>query len=351
MLKPVAMTTPNPVRRPSSATMSAVRASEIPWGAATTTPGRPIVPESRPGTPPSSETAAFGTQPDRRAEAVATLIVHQHRLRERIAPFVRQGEQHPAAALPQSDLPRPARQDQGRGLGAARAPLELAPGDAELQPRAQRLESRLLGGEPRREVRRRVGPRATVGDLSLGEDAAQEPILPAVDHLAHPRDADQVDPDAGDRHGAPSCAPMSPARSSAIARIRSPSAPSIMTRASGSGPEYRMRTRPRPAIPRSKAATRSATPAIESIGGFDRTGTLTSTWGNLRRTAASAASGSPVSAATGRSGSAERIPSPAGAGSRNKRRPRCPPPRFAPRSGGSSEHLRAPPLGVATPMP
>jgi len=123
-------------------------------GAATTTPGRPIVPESRPGTPSSSETAAFGTQPDRRAEAVATLIVHQHRLRERIVPFVRQGEQHPAAAFP-NPISATGPTGPGRGLRALAAHLELAPADAELQPRAQRLESRLLGGEPRREVRRR----------------------------------------------------------------------------------------------------------------------------------------------------------------------------------------------------
>src|SRR5262249_54537791 len=104
------MTTPNPVRRPSSAAMSAVRASEMPWGAATTTPGRPAVAESRPGTPPSSSgaTLALGTQPVRRADASATLIVHQHGLRERIVPFVGQGEQHPAPALAESDLSRAA---------------------------------------------------------------------------------------------------------------------------------------------------------------------------------------------------------------------------------------------------
>src|SRR5262249_16301599 len=107
----------------------------------------------------------------------------------------------------------------------------------ELEPRAERLESSFLGGEPCREVGRRIGVSATVGDLALGEDPAQEPILPAVDHLAHAWDADEVDPDTGDRHGAPSWEPMRPARSSAIARIRTPSAPSIITRARGSVPE------------------------------------------------------------------------------------------------------------------
>src|SRR5262245_26125608 len=100
------MTTPNPVRRPRSATMSSVRASETPWGAATTTPGRPAVAEILPGTPSSSGvTLALGTQPVRKADVSTTLIVHQHGLRERIVPFVRQGEQHPAPALAQSDLP------------------------------------------------------------------------------------------------------------------------------------------------------------------------------------------------------------------------------------------------------
>src|SRR4030095_14711772 len=159
--------------------------------------------------------------------------------------------------------------------------LELAPAHAAWRSGAERLEPGLLGGEPRREVGRRIGVSATVGDLAFGEDAAHEPVLPAVEHLAHAGDADQVDPDAGDRHGAPSWEPMSPARSSAIARIRTPSAPSIMTRARGSGAASGMRTRPCPSISSSKAFTRSETPAIESIGGFDFTGTFTSTWGNL----------------------------------------------------------------------
>src|SRR5262245_15798466 len=184
------MTRPKPVRRPSSATMSAVRASEIPWGAATTTPGRPAVAESRPGTPSSSgATLASGTQPVSKADASGTLIVHQHGLRERIVPFVRQGKQHPAPALAESDLPRAARQDQGRSLHALAPHLELAPAHAKLQPCAERLEPRLLGGKARREVGRRIGVSATVGDLALGEDAAHEPVVPAVEHRAHTGDA------------------------------------------------------------------------------------------------------------------------------------------------------------------
>src|SRR5256712_1843699 len=324
------MTTPNPVRRANSATMSPVRASEVPWGAAITMPRVPVRPEIRPGTPSISRKLVSEAQPATTRGPIAKLIAHQNRLRERIFPFVGQREQHVAPAPAQADLPGFPRQDERRRLGALPAHLQLAPAYAQLQPGPQRLAPRLFGGEARREVRHGIAPRATVGDLVLGEHPVHEALLPAIDQRAHARDADQVDADTRDFHASPICARMSPARSSAIARIRTASAPSIMTRASDSVPEYRIRMRPRPLISCSKAPTRSPTPLMESIGGLERTGTLTSTWGNLRRQVASAASGSPVSAATLSRASAERMPSPAGEWSRKRRWPDCSPPRLAP---------------------
>src|SRR2546422_5994254 len=131
-LKPVAMTTPNPVRWPSSATISPVRASEMPCGAAITTPGRPILPASVPGGPSISGRLARVAQPERTAGPIATLIAHQNRLRERILSFVGQREQHPAPALEQPDLLRLARQQEHRRLGAFTTHLELAPVQTEL---------------------------------------------------------------------------------------------------------------------------------------------------------------------------------------------------------------------------
>ena len=118
-----------------------------------------IVPERRAGHARRARgtMALASQQPDRRADAIATLLVHQHRLRERVVAVVRQGEQHPAARRVPKPISRerPDRTRVGACVALA-ADLELAPVDAELQPRAERLEPRLLGGEPRREVRRRI---------------------------------------------------------------------------------------------------------------------------------------------------------------------------------------------------
>src|SRR2546422_11646642 len=126
------MTTPNPVRRPSSATISPVRASEMPCGAAITTPRRPILPTSAPGRPSISGRLARVAQPERTMGPIAKLIAHQNRLRERIFPFVGQREQYPAPAPRQADLPGFPRQDERRRLGALPAHLELAPAYAQL---------------------------------------------------------------------------------------------------------------------------------------------------------------------------------------------------------------------------
>src|SRR2546422_4994582 len=56
------------------------------------------------------------------------------------------------------------------------------------------------GREARGKVRHRIAPGAAVRDLRLGEDTLQEPVPPAVDHVAHARDVDEVDADAVDPH-------------------------------------------------------------------------------------------------------------------------------------------------------
>src|SRR5437016_3597479 len=111
-------------------------------------------------------------------------------------------------------------------------------------------------GEAHREVLGGIATGPAVGDLSVREDAPQEPLLPAFDDVPHPWQMNQIDTDATntgiarrppllgvpDRvawraHAAPIRLRMMAARSSAMVRIRSPSAPSIITRASDSVPE------------------------------------------------------------------------------------------------------------------
>src|SRR5205807_1646416 len=266
------MTTPKPVRRPSSEAISPVRASELPCGAAMTTPRCPSCPEILPGRPSSSGSAPEGAQPETTSEPIATLVAHQNRLRERIVTVVGQREQYPDPTPDEADLPGASRQDEGRRFLALPAHLELTPAHPHLQAGAQRLEAGLLGGEARRKVGRRIAPRSTIGDFVVGEHPAHETILPAVDRRAHPGNAHQIDADARDLHCSPIWARMSPARSSAIARMRAASAPSIMTRARDSVPEWRFRTRPRPRILCAMASLGSAIAAIDSVGGLRRTG-------------------------------------------------------------------------------
>src|SRR3989442_601810 len=101
----------------------------------------------------------------------------------------------------------------------------------------RRSSAGLLGGEAGGEVGHGVAPSPAIGDLRVGEDAGEESLLPALDDFAHARQVDQIHADAPDGHDAPIRSRITPASSSAIARMRWPSAPSIMTRASGSVPE------------------------------------------------------------------------------------------------------------------
>src|SRR5207249_1336483 len=266
----------------TSAAISPVCTSDEPCGAATTRPGRPGRAAMWPRGVCGGNSTAWVAQPNRTSGPAATLtsrrspvrvIVHEHRLRERVVAVVGQGQQHVTAAAGQTQLARAAVEHQARRLAALAADLEIAPAHAEAQPAAERLRGRLLGREARGEVGHGIAPRAAVGDLALREDAAQEALVPARDDVAHARDPDDVH--------APIWVRMTPASSSAIAWMRAASAPSIISRASASVPEQRISTRPLPFISVSNAPTRSPRPGMESMGGLLRTGTLTSTWGNL----------------------------------------------------------------------
>src|SRR5690349_22412015 len=117
---------PNPVRRPSSVTISPVRASEVPCGAAITSPGRPAWAAMAPGRPSSCGGGLVEVaQREATSDLGAKLVTHQNRLRQRIVTIVGQREQQPAAALDQAELPRPSREDEGRCLLAPAPHLQL----------------------------------------------------------------------------------------------------------------------------------------------------------------------------------------------------------------------------------
>src|SRR5438094_363946 len=136
----------------------------------------------------------------RAIHVVRRIIAYEHRLGERVLPLVTERQEHSAPAPGQPDLPRAPGEHEGGRLASLAPHLELAPAHAEPEPRAERLETGLLGREARGEVRHRIAPGAAVRDLRLGEDTLQEPVPPAVDHVAHARDVDEVDADAVDPH-------------------------------------------------------------------------------------------------------------------------------------------------------
>src|SRR5437879_12179609 len=100
------MTTPKPVRRARAAAMSPVRGSEVPWGAAMTRPRQPGWPVIEPVAVVVSKVTGCGAQPWRMTGAMATLIAHEHSLRQRILPFVGEREQHATPTTREPDLPR-----------------------------------------------------------------------------------------------------------------------------------------------------------------------------------------------------------------------------------------------------
>src|SRR5216110_2608206 len=146
MLKPVATTRPKPLRRATSAAISPVCTSDDPCGAATTRPGRPGRAAMWPRGVCGGNSTAWVAQPNRTSGPAATLtsrrsplriIVHEHRLRERVVAVVRERQQHVAAAARQPQRARAAVQQEARRLAALAMDLEVAPAHAETQPGAE----------------------------------------------------------------------------------------------------------------------------------------------------------------------------------------------------------------------
>jgi hypothetical protein len=66
--------------------------------------------------------------------------------------------------------------------------------------RAERLHRRLFGGEAPRQVRDGIPSPRTIGNLTVGEDAAQEPLPIAVEYLGEARNVRRVEAETQDRH-------------------------------------------------------------------------------------------------------------------------------------------------------
>lgn len=59
---------------------------------------------------------------------------------------------------------------------------------------AERLGSCFFGGKTGRKTLRGCGPRAAIGDLSVGENTSQEPVTEALDGAGDARNLNQIDP-------------------------------------------------------------------------------------------------------------------------------------------------------------
>src|SRR3989442_4775419 len=80
----------------------------------------------------------------RASHVVRRLIAYEHRLGERVLPFVTERQEHSAPAPGQPELPRAPGEHEGVRLASLAPHLELAPAHAEPEHRAERLESSLL---------------------------------------------------------------------------------------------------------------------------------------------------------------------------------------------------------------
>lgn len=66
---------------------------------------------------------------------------------------------------------------------------------------AKRFHRGLFRGKSRGKVRCRVAPARTILDLAGGEDAPQEAVPVAREHLGYAGDVRRIDPNAYDSHG------------------------------------------------------------------------------------------------------------------------------------------------------
>src|SRR5204862_4538285 len=101
----------------------------------------------------------------------------------------------PAAEGPEA-LERDLVELEARLLAAGLDHLGVLPADAAAQARADRLERRLLGGEPCRQVGQRIMMGAAVGQLAFREEAFLHALAEALEGLHQPLDLDDVHADA-----------------------------------------------------------------------------------------------------------------------------------------------------------
>ena len=121
-------------------------------------------------------------------------------LRDGVLTGVGEREVRVGGAEPFEEVAGVARELEERGAQLVRGHLDVVPGESVAPARAERLEGRLLGGEARGVVLRRVrAARVAVGALLFGEDALAE-ARRAREHFTHAADFDNVYPD-GDDHG------------------------------------------------------------------------------------------------------------------------------------------------------
>ena len=78
--------------------------------------------------------------------------------------------------------------------------LDVLPEHAARVAGAERLHRGFLRREPPRQVRHRVAAPRTIGDLSVGEDPAQEAIAVALERLPDARNVGRVEPEPEDVH-------------------------------------------------------------------------------------------------------------------------------------------------------
>ncbi len=100
-----------------------------------------------------------------------------------------------------SELGRPPREGEPGRLAPPPPHLHLAPPHPHREAGAERLQRRLLRGEAGSQVLGRIVAGKRVGQLRLGEDALEKPVLPALHQAADPRDLDDVDADPDDQCG------------------------------------------------------------------------------------------------------------------------------------------------------
>src|SRR5439155_26111995 len=89
----------------------------------------------------------------RASHVVRRIIAYEHRLGERVLPFVTERQEHPAPAPGQPELPRAPGDHEDRRLATLAPHLDPAPAHADTDHRAECLERVLLCSDARRVVR------------------------------------------------------------------------------------------------------------------------------------------------------------------------------------------------------